>query len=42
VIGAGKDRIPHAQLASFEGLVPKTTDWKTLGVPQEEAPATAK
>jgi phthalate 4,5-dioxygenase oxygenase subunit len=42
VIGAGKDRIPHVQLASFEGLVPKSTDWKTLGVPQEEAPATAK
>jgi phthalate 4,5-dioxygenase len=42
VIGAGKNRIPHAQLASFEGLVPKSTDWKTLGVPQEEAPATAK
>jgi phthalate 4,5-dioxygenase oxygenase subunit len=46
VIGAGKDRIPHAQLASFEGLVPKSTDWKTLGidagVPNEEAPATAK
>jgi len=42
VIGAGKDRIAHAQLASFEGLVPKSTDWKTLGVPQEEAPATAK
>src|SRR3954465_4128338 len=42
VIGTGTDRTPHVQLASFEGLVPKSTDWKTLGVPQEEAPATAK
>jgi len=39
VIGAGKDRIPHAQLASFEGVVPKTTDWKTLGIAQETVPA---
>ena len=42
VIGAGKDRIPHVQLASFEGLLPKTADWRKAGVPQEEAPATAK
>jgi phthalate 4,5-dioxygenase oxygenase subunit len=40
VIGAGKDRIPHVQLASYEGLVPKTTDWKTLRAPSAE-PATA-
>jgi phthalate 4,5-dioxygenase len=39
VIGAGKDRIPHAQLSSFEGLVPKNVDWKTLGVVQETVPA---
>jgi hypothetical protein len=42
VIGAGNDRIPHVQLASFEGLLPKTADWKKAGAPQEEAPATAK
>ena len=42
VIGAGKDRVPHVELASYEGLVPKTTDWKTLGVLREESPATAK
>jgi phthalate 4,5-dioxygenase len=29
-------RIPLAKLRSFEGIVPKTTDWKTLGVDQEE------
>jgi phthalate 4,5-dioxygenase oxygenase subunit len=42
VIGAGADRIAHVKLASFEGVVPKTTDWRTLGVPPEETLATAK
>ena len=41
VIGAGQGRTPYVQLSSFEGVVPKTTDWKTLGVPQETA-VTAK
>ncbi len=35
-IGAGPDRIPHAKLASFEGIVPKSTDWKALNVSPEE------
>jgi phthalate 4,5-dioxygenase len=35
-IGAGPDRIPHAKLASFEGIVPKATDWKALNVSPEE------
>ncbi|HEY5900745.1 MAG TPA: Rieske 2Fe-2S domain-containing protein, partial [Burkholderiales bacterium] len=39
VIGAGADRIPHVKLASFEGVVPKTVNWKTLGVPSEESVA---
>ncbi len=30
-IGAGPDAVPHVSLASFAGIVPKTTDWKTLG-----------
>jgi phthalate 4,5-dioxygenase oxygenase subunit len=34
-------RIAHVRLASFEGVVPKTTDWRTLGVAQEE-PISAK
>jgi len=34
-------RVPQAKLASFEGIVPKTTDWRTLGVPVEES-VTAK
>jgi len=40
-IGTAEPRIPHVQLASFEGIVPKTVDWRTLGM-REEAPATAK
>jgi phthalate 4,5-dioxygenase oxygenase subunit len=34
-------RIPHASLASFEGIVPKSVDWRTLGA-SAEAPVTAK
>ena len=41
VIGAGQGRTPYVQLSSFEGVVPRTTDWKSLGVPQESA-VTAK
>jgi hypothetical protein len=29
--------MPYASLASFEGVVPKTTDWRSLGVRQDEA-----
>jgi len=35
-IGTGPDRIPHTKLASFEGVVPKSTDWKALNVAPEE------
>jgi phthalate 4,5-dioxygenase oxygenase subunit len=31
-IGTTEPRIPQVKLASFEGIVPKTTDWRTLGV----------
>ena len=34
-------QIRHVQLASFEGIVPKTTDWRRLGAPADEA-VTAK
>ena len=34
-------KVPQAKLSSFEGIVPKTTDWRTLGVPAEES-VTAK
>jgi phthalate 4,5-dioxygenase oxygenase subunit len=30
-IGNSEPHIPHVQLASFEGVVPKTVDWRTLG-----------
>jgi phthalate 4,5-dioxygenase oxygenase subunit len=36
VIGRGTPYIPHAKLCSFEGVVPKTEDWRTLGVSSEE------
>jgi phthalate 4,5-dioxygenase oxygenase subunit len=39
-IGTG-EHPPYAQLASVERIVPKSTDWKTLGVPAESA-VTAK
>jgi phthalate 4,5-dioxygenase oxygenase subunit len=29
-IGTAEPRVPHVGLASFEGVVPKTTDWRTL------------
>jgi hypothetical protein len=28
--------VPKAKLRSFEGIVPKSTDWKTLNVSPEE------
>ena len=28
-IGTAEPRIPHVQLASFEGIVPKSADWRS-------------
>jgi phthalate 4,5-dioxygenase oxygenase subunit len=36
-LGTAEPRVRQATLASFEGVVPKTTDWRTLGVGSEEA-----
>jgi len=36
-IGTLPNRIPHVLLRSFEGIVPKTTHWTTLGVAEVEA-----
>jgi phthalate 4,5-dioxygenase oxygenase subunit len=36
-IGTTEPRIAHAQLRSFEGIVSKGTDWRTLGVATAEA-----
>ena len=30
-LGLGQPHVPHAKLRSFEGIVPKTVDWRTLG-----------
>jgi phthalate 4,5-dioxygenase oxygenase subunit len=35
-IGTTAPHIPYVKLASFEGIVPKTTSWRTLGVSAEE------
>jgi len=35
-IGTAEPRIAHVKLASFEGIVPKSTDWRTLGAALEE------
>jgi phthalate 4,5-dioxygenase oxygenase subunit len=44
-IGTTQPHTPHVQLSSFEGIVPKTTDWRTVGVtagvPEDQA-VTAK
>jgi phthalate 4,5-dioxygenase oxygenase subunit len=39
-IGAQKS-VRYAELASFEGIVPKSTDWRTLAAPRD-APVVAK
>lgn len=30
-LGRTEPHIPHASIASFEGVMPKTTDWRTIG-----------
>ncbi|HET7729825.1 MAG TPA: Rieske 2Fe-2S domain-containing protein [Usitatibacter sp.] len=35
-IGSGPGQVPKARLRSFEGIVPKAADWRTLGVAPEE------
>jgi phthalate 4,5-dioxygenase oxygenase subunit len=35
-IGTTEPRVPKMKLRSFEGIVPKSTDWKTLNVSTEE------
>ncbi len=38
-IGMSEPRIPHVKVRSFEGIVPKATNWRTLDVSQEELAA---
>ena len=40
-IGTTEPRIPHVELGSFEGVVPKSTDWRTLGPAEAQAPVRA-
>jgi phthalate 4,5-dioxygenase oxygenase subunit len=35
-IGTSPSRVPHVKLKSFEGIFPKSTQWTTLGVADEE------
>jgi phthalate 4,5-dioxygenase len=35
-IGTTEPHLPQANLRSFEGIVPKTTTWRTLGISDEE------
>jgi len=39
-IGTGPGAVPHVALASFAGIVPKATDWRTLGAVTPESSAT--
>jgi len=41
VVGAGADVVPQIHLKSFEGVVPKGSDWRTLGVSAEETAMSA-
>jgi len=36
VLGRTEPHIPVSELRSFEGIVPKTTDWRTLGASDKE------
>ncbi len=38
-IGTAAPQVAHASLRSFEGIVPKSTDWRTLDNPREERAA---
>jgi phthalate 4,5-dioxygenase len=35
-LGTTEPRMPQVKLSSFEGIVPKTSDWRLLGVAEEE------
>jgi phthalate 4,5-dioxygenase oxygenase subunit len=45
-IGTTAPHVAHATISSFEGVVPKTTNWRTLGggseAPQERVRQVAK
>ena len=41
-IGTTEPRIPHVKLKACEGVVPKTTNWRTVGVSPEELASSAE
>ena len=40
-IGTTEPHIPHVKLSSYEGVVPKSVDWRTLGVDDTAQPVSA-
>jgi phthalate 4,5-dioxygenase oxygenase subunit len=38
-LGTTEPRIPHASIASYQGIIEKSVDWRTLGAADEEATA---
>ncbi|MDH5556424.1 MAG: MarR family transcriptional regulator, partial [Alphaproteobacteria bacterium] len=40
-LGVTLPHVPHAGISSWQGIVPKTTDWRMLGVSEEEIKVTA-
>ena len=36
VIGRTEPHIPHVKIASYEGMMPKSADWRTFGIAQDE------
>jgi phthalate 4,5-dioxygenase oxygenase subunit len=41
-IGTGEPHVTHATISSFEGVVPKTVNWRSLGGGSESAPQEAR
>jgi phthalate 4,5-dioxygenase oxygenase subunit len=39
-IGTGETHTPHVHISSYEGVVPKSVDWRTLGVPAPKSTQT--
>ncbi|MBX9823993.1 MAG: Rieske 2Fe-2S domain-containing protein [Xanthobacteraceae bacterium] len=37
VLGRTEPHIPHVRISSYEGVVPKSSDWRTLGAEQYQA-----
>lgn len=41
-LGTAEPRIPYTKIASYQGIVPKETNWRELGAAPEELEATAR